>query len=671
VRNGRRWLLVAAAMSVANVALALGASAAPPEASPDASTDGGELDLTRLDTSAYPSLAIDLAVPAIVLGGAFSADRVSVAENGQPVDVGVEVIPPTSLEVVLVFDTSGSMDEGAAIAFARNAAEQFLASLPEGTQVGIVGFSTTPSLVSPLTSNRAQLLEAIRAMRASGKTSLYDAIVFGQQLFSGASDDRHFVVLSDGGDTSSVASLDEALAVSSSIRTSVVELVTSESDHDALQRLAAAGSGSISAAADGEALGVLFREIADDLINRVRVRFTTAASGETTYTFKVATPTGVVEKTVVVTLPIVETPTTTSPPTSAPAAPATSTPAAALPAPKDPPATMPDLGDVLGRATGTVADDDGGSPPRVLLVLGAAGVFAGMAALLGLSFLRPPDPRTARRRLGAPEPEQQASVTTRVTQATDRWLERSGRASRLSALLDVAGVSLRPGEFLVLVLGGAIASTLLLVFLIGPLGLLCGPPLAVLIAAWILTSKRDKRRRAFAEQLPDVLQLVVSSLRAGYGLPQALSSVAEQADEPARTEFQRVQFEARIGRDPSEALRGVAERMASTDFDWVVAAIDINREIGGELAQILDHVAETIRERQRLHRQIRTLTAEGRLSAVVLTALPLVLFGVLKMINPTYFEPLTKGVGVALVVLAVVLLFIGWLWMRRLVKVTM
>jgi tight adherence protein B len=663
----RRWLLAAAAVSVANAVLAVGVTAAPP--SPDATSDGGGgVEITRLDTSGYPSVVTDLAVPAILLDLAFSHDRVTVLENGQAIDVDVEVIPPSSLEVVVVFDTSGSMNEGAAIAFARNAAEQFVESMPDGTQVGIVGFGTTPSLVSPLTSNRAQLLQAVRSMRADGKTSLYDAIVFGQQLFSGASDDRHFVVLSDGGDTSSNASLDDAVAVSTVIRTSVIELVTSESDHDALQRLASAGSGSMSAATDGDALARLFREVADDLINRVRVTFVTAASGETTYTFVVSTPEGVVEASVVVTLPVVEPPPTTSPAT---APPTTSAPAPTSPTTKPPATTPRRTTDVLGRATATIDDDDRGSPSGALLLLGAAGVFAGMAALLGLAFLRPPDPRAARHRLGAPELEPEASVTARVTQATDRWLERQGRANWLSALLETAGVSLRPGELLVLVLGGAIALTLVLMLLVGPLGLLLGSPLTVLVAWLILSSKRDKRRRAFADQLPDVLQLVVSSLRAGYGLPQALASMAEQADEPSRSEFQRVQFEARIGRDPSEALRGVAERMASADFDWVVAAIDINREIGGELAQILDHVAETIRERQRLHRQIRTLTAEGRLSAVVLTALPLVLFGILNVINPDYFGPLTRGVGVLLVVLAVVLLIGGWIWMRRLVKVVL
>ena len=134
---------------------------------------------------------------------------------------------------------------------------------------------------------------------------------------------------------------------------------------------------------------------------------------------------------------------------------------------------------------------------------------------------------------------------------------------------------------------------------------------------------KAKRQAAFADQLPDVLQLVTTALRSGYGLTQALDSVAEEAEEPARSEFAHVLVEARLGRDLSEAMRALAQRMESEDLEWVVAAIDINRDTGGNLSEILNTVSATIRERQRMARQVRTLTAEGRLSARILTVLPL------------------------------------------------
>jgi tight adherence protein B len=131
-----------------------------------------------------------------------------------------------------------------------------------------------------------------------------------------------------------------------------------------------------------------------------------------------------------------------------------------------------------------------------------------------------------------------------------------------------------------------------------------------------------------------------------------------------------VLLEVRVGRDPGDSLRALADRMGSDDFDWVVGAIDINRDVGGDLAMILDNVAETIRERQRLQRQVKTLSAEGRLSGYVLTALPLVLALAMAVINPGYLAELGSGVGPVLVVGGAVLLVIGWIWIRRLSRLT-
>ncbi len=143
--------------------------------------------------------------------------------------------------------------------------------------------------------------------------------------------------------------------------------------------------------------------------------------------------------------------------------------------------------------------------------------------------------------------------------------------------------------------------------------------------------------------MPDTLQLLTSTLRSGYGLLQALDSVAQEAAEPARTEFRRVLLEIRVGRDLSAALRALSDRMRSQDFAWVVGAIEINREIGGDLAAVLDSTAETIRERQRVHRQVRALTAEGRLSGYILTALPVVVALAMRVHQPEGLRPAHVG----------------------------
>ena len=170
------------------------------------------------------------------------------------------------------------------------------------------------------------------------------------------------------------------------------------------------------------------------------------------------------------------------------------------------------------------------------------------------------------------------------------------------------------------------------------------------------------------DQLPDVLQLVTTALRSGYGITQALESVAEEAEEPARSEFVNVLAESRFGRDLSDSMHALAERMDSKDLDWIVSAIDINRDTGGNLSEVLQRVSTTIRERGRIGRQVRTLTAEGRLSAKILIALPLLMLAWQWRVNPDNFALLTEGVGLVALCLAGILMVLGSLWVRKIVN---
>jgi tight adherence protein B len=144
--------------------------------------------------------------------------------------------------------------------------------------------------------------------------------------------------------------------------------------------------------------------------------------------------------------------------------------------------------------------------------------------------------------------------------------------------------------------------------------------------------------------------------------------VAEEAEEPARTEFAHVLVEARLGRDLSESMHALAQRMDSKDLDWVVSAIDINRETGGNLSEILNTVSATIRDRQRMARHVRTLTAEGVFSARILTAMPFLMALLQWRSNPKMFVLLTQVPGVFAVIVGGILMIIGWFWLRRLVN---
>jgi len=185
-----------------------------------------------------------------------------------------------------------------------------------------------------------------------------------------------------------------------------------------------------------------------------------------------------------------------------------------------------------------------------------------------------------------------------------------------------------------------------------------------------LSVKISKRRAAFDEQLPNVLQLVAGSLQTGFSLAQALDGVVREGAQPAAGEFARALAETRLGVDLDAALDGVADRLDSGDLRWVIMAVRIQRETGGNLAEVLRNTAATIRERAYLRRQVRTLSAEGRLSAYILLALPIVVGGWLFYSNPSYMRPLyTTFFGVSMLVTAAVLFVVGAIWMRNLINI--
>ena len=626
-----------------------------------AAQDPVGVEISRIDLDAFPDVAFDVAIAANLTDGSVDAQDVTVSENGQPIEIEVAPVPTDGLEVVLLIDTSGSMNESAALEAAKLAAIGFLDELPAEVPVGVVGFADSPSLVSPLTTDRNALRAAFDQLRAGGKTAMYDGIVFGDTLFSGATTDRQFVLLSDGGDTASVATLDDAIAVTSQVRTNAIEIVTSESNSEAITSLAQAGNGRLTSVADPAGLGVLYQEVARSLVNRYRVGFTSQASGETDYTVQIATPFGPVSGSTVVDLPIAPTPSTTPPVVqSAPAV------AAAIDAP-------PSAALTVSTPTAIVATPGDGAGSSILpLVFGAAAVGLALTALLVL-VLAGDNRRAGRRQLGVQTTKAKSGATTtpigeRITALADDVIDRSGARSGLAQMLDVANVSLRPSEFVVVTIAGAIGVAALLLLLVGPLLGLVGFVATPLVARSVLTTRAQRRRQAFEEQLPDVLQLMTNALRSGYALPQALDAVATQASEPASSEFQRVNFESRVGVDLGESLRAMADRMQSTSFGWVVAALDINREVGGELAKVLTTLATTIRDRQQLDRQIKTLTAEGRISAYVLTALPIIVGLAMALLNPDYFEPLRTSPGPQILFGACILLGVGWIWMRSMIK---
>jgi tight adherence protein B len=292
-----------------------------------------------------------------------------------------------------------------------------------------------------------------------------------------------------------------------------------------------------------------------------------------------------------------------------------------------------------------------------------------LATLLGAYHLSPGGPSTHDQ-----QRRSQALLTLpqlrQLAQLLESAAERTGIGERLSTALTKAGARVRVGEALTVWLLGTVMLAGLGWALAGPAGggivvlLALAAPLAALQFA------TDRRARLFAEQLPDVLKLTASSLRGGFSLLQGLEAVTKQLQEPCAIEFQQVLTEARLGRPVEEALEAAAGRIANPDFAESVAAVRIQQEAGGNLAALFDTLADTMLQRLRLRREIRTLTAEVRLSAYVLGVMPLILAAFLFAVDRAYILELfhTKPGQIALLV-ALVLQLLGFFWMYRTVKV--
>ena len=257
-----------------------------------------------------------------------------------------------------------------------------------------------------------------------------------------------------------------------------------------------------------------------------------------------------------------------------------------------------------------------------------------------------------------------------MAEFTGRIAERVGLLNRVEEKLVQADLPVRPTEA-IFFYGAAV-----FVVVIGAL-LLFGPPpaLVLTLVAGIgppvyLELRRNRRLRRFEIQLPDVLNLFAGSMRAGFSFAQALEAVAEEAPEPSRRELQRCFTESRLGRPIEDALEDSARRMHSVDLMWAVMAIRIQREVGGNLAELLDTVAHTMTERERLKGEILALTAEGRLSAWILGIFPPGFAIVLYMIQPDYMKVLfDNSIGVLAVIVSAVMAGIGFVWLRKLMAI--
>jgi Flp pilus assembly protein TadB/Mg-chelatase subunit ChlD len=659
-----RWAWACRRRSAAAAAAVLATLAGLAASAPAAGADSAGQPVGRVGGVKAAADRVEFVFSATNLPAETTVDssRVQVTLGGTPVSATARLtesrtqaaaaLPPRL--VMMVFDTSGSM-AGGKLADARRAALQFARGLPPDVLVGLVTFADKPHVALRPTRDRARLAAALGGVGPRGGSALYDAVTVAalglRAAKSPADAVLRVVVLSDGDDSASHLTLADALSLlrRSGVPTDVVAFRFA--GDKALRQIATATGGRVLPATDAHGLAAAFKAAARTLDQRLVVTAAVPAAlagrhvrlearvGAGPLTLRAGTD---------VSLPAVP-------------APAAGGGAAG--------ATLP--GHLVPAAHDWLR----------WVVLGLA--FAALLAL-GLVFLalyRSPSDRRriaelARYRIVAAAALPSGQTRSPVARAALSWTERvvtaRGVQQSVALELDRAGVALRVQEWMLLRACGSAGLAAVLVLLTGSvlIGLPVGVGLGWLGSRAYLAVRASRRCGAFAGQLPDVLQLAASSLRSGFSLPQALEGVVRDGSQPVAGEIARALAQARLGVDLEDALDAVAHRMRSRDLAWTVMAIRIQREVGGNLAEILLTTVQTMRERAQLRRQVRTLTAEGRLSAYILVALPILVGCWLFLSRGEYMRPLyTDPIGVVMLSAAILLVALGAFWLSRLVKV--
>ncbi len=611
---------------------ALGASMAAAQA------DSG-LHLRPTGGARFPERSYVLSLPSEAY---ITPDAVVVRENGKVVK-DVTVVPASTAQsgqfgVVLVIDASDSM-RGDAIVGATAAARAFAASRQPGQSFAVVTFNKDAKVALPLTTDS----EAIDAALASPPplahdTHLYDAVAQAVSMLENANVTvRSVVVLSDGEDIGSVHSLEEvsAAAQDAGVRVFSVGLRSKAFDVAALQELARRGGGQYLEAKNPEDLEPIFGQLGSRLASEYLLHYTSNARPNRKVFVSVS----------VESYPGVVTAGYSTPSLSATA---------------QQPFNRSEFETFIRSRGGMVS----------------TAVLAALLFALALHFLIRPRAGGVRNRLAEfislptrtsekPPEEQKEALFDRAEQSFEgtKWWDRFKQD------LEIARITVSPARILLWTIAATLLGAYLLYLIGGPIVGFLGFSIPLIVRS-VIKQRANRQRQLFAEQLPDNLQVLASALRAGHSLVGALSVVVDDSPEPSKSEFKRVIADEQLGVPLEDAIEVVASRMQSKDLSQVGLVAALQHETGGNTAEVLDRVADTVRERFELRRLVRTLTAQGRMSRWILTSLPVFLLLVITLLNPDYIDPLYSHPGGRLVLVGAGLMVVaGSLVIRKIIDI--
>ncbi len=571
-----------------------------------------------------------------------------------------EPVEQARITVGVAIDTSGST-AGEALAAAKTAAAQLVTDLVgRGADVVLISFADQATVLVGPTRDLAALQASLDGLEAGGDTALNDAVLLGARTLLDVEGTRRLLLFTDGRDEGSEAALGlvvEAVRVADLPVASVV-LETENTDVPPLEALAQAAGGTVVSVSGAAQLTDAFQTVAQDVPSVHEVTWTSQRRGaDLAIRLEVGSiDEGLIDEATVVnprrgvfTAPRV------IPATSAGWFATSGLPLA--------------LGLLAGGLLGLLAMLFWPRADKQV----TRSLEAASGAAKGTRRERLREAQAAKEAVGHAEQPRSLWVrlTSRVADVVEVVPSPTGYDDELARRLERAGWSLRPAEFQVArifaaALGFVVVGTLAQNLIPAGVAAIVG----FLVPGLLVERAHQKRQDAFVEQMPEVLQLIAGSLKAGYGLVQAMDLVIEESKPPVSIEFRRVLNEHLLGLELEDALDAMADRIDSEDLRWVVVAMNIQRRVGGNLAELLEIVAATLRERAAIRRHVRALSAEGRLSARVLTAMPFVIGGYVGVVNPDYISLLfTDSRGRIMLVGALLGLGAGTLWMRKLVEI--
>ena len=623
----------------------------------------GEAFIKEIDTAGFPNVSLYLGFREGSQLGTRELGKSNfiIKENNREIrDFTAQKIGETSepIATILAIDTSGSM-KGDPISNAKNAAASFIDNMRDVDKVAIIGFADTVTEYSTFTSDKTVLKKSIESISSEGETSLFDGIIKGIGMFKSVDDVKYqyILVLSDGTDTVSAAAADDVVALvsSGSIAIYSIALLSNEFNPSDLETIAKAANGALLTTADPEQLINLYSDISKKIRNQYKITFKSSSTNIEKFNVTVSIDSFGIKDSINLEY-------------------------------ENPFFTQSGSGAVTNTQSSQVAAEIVILDKWWIKGLIYLFIFISVTILLYIiSTVMIPGKPGLKDRMDhylynvedkitsgeIPEKKTRKGLFSRLARKGKKNTGKPGFAEVFEVQLRRAGMNIAGSKFMTIHLLAVGISTLL-VYIITKNFLLT---LAVVMVATFfpflfINFKTGQRIKKFNEQLPDTLQLIEGALKAGYSLNQSLTMVISESKPPISEEFKITASEIRMGLSEKDALENMAKRINSELFSWVILAINIQREVGGNLAEIMDIIANTIREKERVLRQIKGLVAEGKLSAYVLIGLPIIMAIALSIMNKEYINVLfTTKIGFLLIGIAVLLMIIGIVWILKIIKI--